>query len=134
MFEKVRDLLFGAPLEFGRVRHLESLAELDELLAEDAPPAMIFKHSTRCPVSAGALRELVAAAAAHPIDDPVEFVYLDLLQHRDISDAVAERLASPHASPQAILASAGRAVWQATHGQITRASLAQALAERRREA
>lgn len=107
---------------------ITSIEELDQFLASTAErPRYLFKHSTRCPVSTRALDQFedfldaAADAAAH--------VYLDLIAHRDVSNAVAERSGIAHESPQAILFAGGSAVWNASHGRITKASLEGALAE-----
>ena len=100
------------------MRSLASLADLDALLAEQGP-VLLLKHSTRCPISAAALEEVEAFTP--------DFVYLDLLAHRDVSNAVADRLGIPHESPQAIVLKGGRAAAVLNHDEITRAALARIL-------
>jgi len=97
------------------VRSLTSLAELDALLKEPGP-TLLFKHSTRCPISAEALEEMGAFGGA--------FVYLDLIAHRDVSDEIARRLGVRHESPQLILVKAGRAVRVLNHDEIRRDAVA----------
>lgn len=96
------------------MRTLTSLAELDALLAE-TEPAPLFKHSTRCPISAAALEEMEAWGG--------DFVYLDLIAHRDVSNAIAERLGVRHESPQLIVVKGGRAAGVLNHDEITREAL-----------
>lgn len=98
------------------MRELTSLAELDALLAEPGP-LLLFKHSTQCPISAGALAEVEAWGG--------DFVYLDLLAHRDVSNAIAAKLKVRHESPQAILFKGGRAESVLNHDDITRDALSQ---------
>jgi bacillithiol system protein YtxJ len=89
-------------------------------------PVLLFKHSTRCSISAMALDRLQRGW-----DIPEEFVQpwlLDLIQHRDISNAIAERLGVMHQSPQAILLRDGRVVWHASHSAISMAAVKQAMA------
>jgi bacillithiol system protein YtxJ len=110
--------------------HLSSLAELDELLAaSQETPVVFFKHSTRCPVSSGAQSEFMAWARSLPEDAKVRLAHLDLIRHRDVSSAIAERLGIMHESPQAILVRGGQATWNASHYSITQASLSAALAK-----
>jgi transposase InsO family protein len=50
-------------------------------------------------------------------------------RERTLSRRIADRTGVRHESPQAILVERGRAVWNASHGAITRESLAAALGE-----
>jgi len=93
------------------VRALTTLAELDGLLKEPGP-TLLFKHSTRCPISAGALEEMEAFGG--------DVVYLDLIAHRDVSNEIARRLGVQHESPQLILVKEGRAAAVLNHDEITR--------------
>ena len=96
------------------MRRLTSLAGLDALLKEPGP-VLLLKHSTTCPISAEALEEVEAWGG--------DFVYLDLLAHREVSNAIAARLNVRHESPQAIVLKAGRAVAVLNHDEITRDAL-----------
>lgn len=103
-------------MEAKRWTHVE---EVEGFLAAKGT-GMVFKHSTRCPVSAAAFREFeefLSATAGIP-------AYLVLvIEDRPVSRAVAEKLGVPHASPQAILVRDGAAAWTASHGAITREAL-----------
>lgn len=90
------------------------MADLDALLQE-AGPVLLLKHSTTCPISAAALEEVEAWGG--------DFVYLDLLAHRDVSNAIAARLNVRHESPQALLVKGGRAAGVLNHDDITRDAL-----------
>ena len=85
----------------------------------------IFKHSTRCPISAGARREVEDFAAARP-EVPVHEVLV--IEDRPASNEVARRLGIEHRSPQAILVRDGAPVWSASHRDITAAALEEAWA------
>ena len=93
-------------------------ATLDEAL--ESEQAILYKHSTRCPVSAAVIDEVVRFSWAHP-DWPV--YVLKVLEHRELSDLVADRLGVAHASPQAFVIKSGQCVWQASHNEITTQSL-----------
>jgi bacillithiol system protein YtxJ len=97
-------------------------ADLDTFLAAQRP-GFIFKHSTRCPISSEANRQITLLGGAEP-DIPVYRVLV--IENRAASDAVTEKLGIPHASPQAILVKDGAAAWSASHHDIT----AEALRER----
>jgi thioredoxin 1 len=84
--------------------------------------AVLYKHSPRCGSCVAALDEVQRFAAAHP-DVPV--FQVDVLTERAASDAIADRLGVRHASPQAIVIHEGRAVWSATHWDVTASALAE---------
>lgn len=88
--------------------------ELERAFAE--PWALVFKHSTRCPVSTAARREVAELRRRHP-DAPVYVVHV--VEQRPISNALAARTGIRHESPQAILLVHGRASWSGSHEQVT---------------
>src|SRR5262245_59549179 len=99
----------------GPFRAFESPADFEAFLAREER-AFIFKHSTRCGISAGAEREfeeIVADRAAGPGSGPVPIYRVLVIEERAVSNAIASRLAIPHRSPQAILVEDGAAVWSA---------------------
>lgn len=96
-------------------------ARLEAVLA--APVAVLFKHSTRCPLSARARAELTLARV-----DDVPFALVDVVAQRETSQALAERTAVPHASPQVLVLRAGQVVWHASHGRVTAAAVEEAVA------
>ncbi|MBI2275320.1 MAG: bacillithiol system redox-active protein YtxJ [Chitinophagaceae bacterium] len=78
-------------------------------------PQVIFKHSTRCGTSSMVLNRLERAEAPATID----FYYLDLLAHRNISDKIAEDFQVYHESPQILLIRNGECVYDESHMAIT---------------
>jgi bacillithiol system protein YtxJ len=86
--------------------------------------AILYKHSTRCSVSADVFDEVVLFSGLHP-DWPV--YVLKVIECRDLSDSVADRLGVPHASPQAFVIKNGQCVWDASHYEITPQSLSRYL-------
>jgi bacillithiol system protein YtxJ len=103
---------------------LSSRHEFDAVLRE--PAAVVFKHSTRCPISAAAYKQLAAVDGRGP-SAPVYLV--DVHQRRDVSDYIAERLGMPHDSPQAFVLARGAPVWHASHYAITAREIEAALRE-----
>ena len=94
-------------------------------LAGRALPAdcLVFKHSTTCPVSAEAAREVRA------IDTTGLPVYqVNVREQRDLSNWVAAQYGVTHQSPQLILVRGGKAVRSWSHWDVTRATVAKALA------
>jgi bacillithiol system protein YtxJ len=74
----------------------------------------VFKHSTTCPVSARAAREIEASRTDLPI------YRIDVIEQRDLSNWVAQRYGITHESPQLILLNDGkvRKVWN--HFEVRR--------------
>jgi bacillithiol system protein YtxJ len=92
----------------------------------EAPLAILYKHSTRCPTSWGAKREIERFVQQKP-DVPVYIV--DVVEHRSLSRQLAEELGVRHESPQAILMRSGEVVEHASHRQITVRLLAEWVGE-----
>lgn len=80
-------------------------------------PCLIFKHSTRCNISAIAKYRLEDDWQKKSAD--IEPYYLDLLQYRDISNQVADLFNVYHESPQVLLISGGECVYDASHLDIS---------------
>ena len=100
------------------VREVRDQATLNEALEGDR--AVVYKHSTSCPVSAVVVDEVRRFGEAHP-DWPVYLI--KVIERRDLSDTVATRLAVPHASPQVLVIRDGRCVWHTSHYDITAQAL-----------
>jgi len=97
--------------------NLASISDLDAAIAfSHTKPVLIFKHSTRCSISASALDRLGRFWDGDQVS--VKTFYLDLLNHRDISDEIAARLNLEHQSPQMIIVKDGVAIFNASHGMI----------------
>jgi bacillithiol system protein YtxJ len=101
---------------------LSTPAEFDALL--DAPLALVYKHSTRCPISTMAYEEIEALEGMRP-DVPVYLV--DVIDGRALSRHVAVRTGVVHHSPQAILLVAGRMAWSGSHFDVRAEPLARRL-------
>lgn len=81
---------------------LESIGQLENVINNsEIKPKVIFKHSTRCGISRMVLNQFERGYEQN--DDDVTFYFLDLLNHRDVSNAVAEKLNVTHQSPQVIV-------------------------------
>ncbi|MCC7502292.1 MAG: bacillithiol system redox-active protein YtxJ [Flavobacteriales bacterium] len=98
---------------------LTTAEQLDALdAASHHGPVLIFKHSTRCSISGAALNRLESSWT--PADPGASSVhYLDLLKYRSLSNAIADRYAIEHESPQALLIHDGRCVHVRSHFEIT---------------
>ena len=76
---------------------------------------LIFKHSTRCSISSMAKNRLDRATVPNHID----FYFLDLLRHRDLSHQIAEDFHVAHESPQVLLIKNGECIYDESHSGIT---------------
>lgn len=91
-----------------------TLNEIIELSKEK--PVMILKHSTRCSISSMALSRL-----ENNWDLPEEKItpyYLDLIQFRNVSNAIATKFRVMHQSPQILVIKNGECVLDASHNSI----------------
>jgi bacillithiol system protein YtxJ len=106
-----------APRDMSSIASLHEINDrhtLDEALASDH--AVLYKHSTRCPVSSYVIREVHQFAEAHPDWD---IYILKVVERRALSNAVADELGITHQSPQAFVIKQGACVWHASHSDIT---------------
>ena len=79
--------------------------------------SLIFKHSTRCSVSAMAKRRFELDWEVIPAGTNLYF--LDLISHRAISAQIAETFQVHHGSPQILLIKDGNCVLDASHSDIS---------------
>jgi bacillithiol system protein YtxJ len=95
---------------------------LEQLLAHSHDgPIILFKHSTTCPISAAAYKQMSQVKAD---------VSLIVVQRaRDVSSEVAARTGIRHESPQTIVLRNGEAVWSASHFDITSDEVERAVRE-----
>ena len=132
MWKKVRQFLIGwgylimpeTSEQATNFAPLTDAGELDALLARshDAP-VILFKHSTTCPISARAHRQM--AELSTQVAGRISLVVVQ--RARDISRRVAELTGIQHESPQTIILRNGQAVWSASHFDITAEAVAQAV-------
>ena len=107
-----------------RWKKLESLSQLDDAIAQShATPQIIFKHSTRCIISKMVLSQFEENLAAIP--EQANLLFLDLLSHRDVSNAIAMQLGVHHESPQIVVIKNGQAVFHESHHSIDATTIAE---------
>ena len=106
-----------------RWKTLESLSQLEEAIQHSSTSTqIIFKHSTRCIISKMVLQQFEENLDAIP--ENATLLLLDLLNHRDISNAIAMQLNVHHESPQVVVIKNGQAVFNESHHSIDTASVA----------
>jgi len=107
---------------------LSEIAQLDAIdIASQQAPMLIFKHSTRCSISSAAIGRLERGWT--PANDQDHSIYyLDLIRHRDVSNAIAQRYGVEHASPQVLVIRNGKCVYTESHFGIAYADVLAQLA------
>lgn len=95
---------------------MDSANQIDAI-KQQAGYSLIFKHSTRCSISMMAKRRFELDWDKLPSDMPLYF--LDLIQHRDISNKIAQDFQVHHESPQLLLVKDGECVLDLSHGEIS---------------
>ncbi|MEO8766565.1 MAG: bacillithiol system redox-active protein YtxJ [Ginsengibacter sp.] len=89
--------------------------QLEEIKKKSATrPQVIFKHSSRCSISSMARHRLDKNALPEGID----FYFLDIINHRNISNKVATEFQVYHESPQILLINKGACVYDESHSGI----------------
>ncbi len=96
------------------INTLEQLAEAIKSSSEK--PALFFKHSTRCSISSMALNRFEQNFSAE--DSRCNLYFIDLIAHRDVSNAIAEQLGVQHQSPQVILLNNHQVIHTVSHSGI----------------
>jgi bacillithiol system protein YtxJ len=95
---------------------LESLGQLDEIKNQQGF-TIIFKHSTRCSISMMVKKRFELDWDKLP--DDLNIYFLDLIQNREISNAIASNFLVPHESPQLLLIENGECVLDLSHGEVS---------------
>lgn len=97
--------------------HVQSVDQLNEIVKTTFDkPVLLFKHSTRCGVSAMALNTFELTWSTE--NELCELYFVDLLNHRDVSNEIAELTGVRHESPQVIVLKGSEIVYDATHSSI----------------
>lgn len=107
-------------------KEITSSQEFAELLDESCQrKIIIFKHSTTCPISSAAYQEVKSFLQDSKED--VWVVMIKVIESRPVSNQVANDLNVKHQSPQVLLLSNRKAVWQASHQSVTKDNICKAL-------
>lgn len=99
-------------------KNLTAEEEIDLIKSEsEVHPVLIFKHSTRCSISASAKDRLERKWDDTQANGIVPY-YLDLLNYRSVSNKIAEEFGVMHQSPQVLLIRNGKAIFNTSHMAI----------------
>jgi len=104
----------------------QQLSEVNK--RSQSQPVLIFKHSTRCSISAAALNRLERKwDDSKTGSSPVYF--LDLIAYRNISNAVSMHYDVEHESPQVLIIVNGKCVYDNSHLGISFNDIAEFISE-----
>ena len=107
------------------VKDCRTVEDFSRLLASSQKrPVFLFKHSTRCSISAGRWRMFQGFADK---EARAAFCKLLVIQDRPLSMHVVQETGIRHQSPQAILFYRGEPVWDASHYAVTEEDMTAAL-------
>ncbi len=98
---------------------LTSIEQLETIINTESQheAILLFKHSTTCSISNTALNR-VERNWKDSDNAMLTPYYLDLLNHRDVSNAIAALTGVEHQSPQALIIKNGVCTYSATHSAI----------------
>lgn len=91
---------------------IESAEQLENLFQKSVDaPVILFKHSITCPISSSVFNEV------SEVNADINLVIMQ--EARNISNLIAEKTGIRHESPQAIVLQNGKAIYHASHYDIT---------------
>jgi len=100
-----------------RWEYLRDVNTFKQLVHESSEkPLVIFKHSTRCPISSMALDRFNDAASEIAAES--NLVMIDVIDDRPTSLHVADALGVMHQSPQVLVVHNEKAVYDNSHNGI----------------
>lgn len=103
-------------MNWNKITDIDQLSTIDEF--SKLQMVMLFKHSTRCSISDTAKNRLEKAWKDEN-EELLKPYYLDLIAHRNISNAIADRYRVAHESPQVLIISKGECIFSQTHLSIS---------------
>jgi bacillithiol system protein YtxJ len=99
---------------------IDDVESLDRFISEAGEtPAIVFKHSNTCGISARVYREI------SQVTRPVGIVTVQ--QARDVSDEIARRFGIQHETPQALIVCGDKVLWSASHYAVKAQAVEEAL-------
>jgi bacillithiol system protein YtxJ len=94
---------------------LKSEGQIKEIIEKSKErPQVIFKHSTRCSISAMAKGRLERGS----VPENADFYFLDLISNRNVSNKFSTEFDVFHESPQILLIRNGECVYDESHSSI----------------
>ena len=97
---------------------ITSIDQLNNIDSESqSEKILIFKHSTSCSISKMALNRVEGKWKAE-YSCTIKPYFLDLLTYRKISNEIADRYNVIHESPQVLVISKGKSIYDESHSGI----------------
>jgi bacillithiol system protein YtxJ len=90
----------------------------DLIKVSETKKVLIFKHSTRCSISAMVLSRIERDWETTE-NNRIEPYYLDLIKYRSLSNEIAQKFGVQHESPQILVIENGKCVYHASHNAIS---------------
>lgn len=108
------------------LRTLSTTEELELALAKSAErPAVIFKHSPTCGISAQAFESITDWLTGGVPD--ADFYVVPVQASRALSTQLSQRFGIRHESPQVMVINHGEVAWHGSHFRATATAIAAAL-------
>ncbi|HKX33583.1 MAG TPA: bacillithiol system redox-active protein YtxJ [Blastocatellia bacterium] len=102
----------------------ETLQEV--LKSSERQPVLFFKHSDTCGISEQAFREFQRYLQSPESAEIGNYVIV-VQRAREVSNQLAQLVGIEHESPQAIIVSEGRAIWNDSHRALKSVALVEAV-------
>jgi bacillithiol system protein YtxJ len=97
---------------------LQQTDQLPQIVRESAErKILIFKHSTRCSISRATLDRFERNWKEGEVGTMKPY-FVDLIAHRDLSNTIAEHFGVEHESPQVLIISKGKSIYDRSHFEI----------------
>jgi len=103
-------------MEFKELTQISQLNDVDR--RSGIKLQIIFKHSINCSTSMMAKRILISEMASADASK-MDIYYLDLINHRDVSNHIAMRYFAQHESPQLLVIKEGKCIYNASHSDVS---------------
>ncbi|WP_077324176.1 bacillithiol system redox-active protein YtxJ [Virgibacillus siamensis] len=108
------------------LKELQATDELEQIWQESMEnPVLLFKHSTTCPISAGAFKEYQSFLESASGD--LYGYMVKVIESRNVSNKIADETNIKHESPQIFLIKNKKVLWNTSHSKITAGSIREAL-------
>ncbi len=93
------------------------ISEAKDFIEQNEKIIVFFKHSTTCSISRMALDRFEKKWQLS--NKKIIPVYLDIWQHREVSNFLAAYFSIRHESPQVLVIKNGKCIYNASHGSIS---------------
>lgn len=103
-------------MEWNLLSDIHQLNTIDE--ESKLIKVLLFKHSTRCSISDTALGR-IERKWKEEYKTVLKVYFLDLIANRNLSDTISQHYSIRHQSPQALVISHGKCVFEQTHSEIS---------------